>query len=141
MKPTQLLGIILVCLVANSAYAQNPPHPANWNTMNAADQAAWTSIATMPRAVLRLPDFRNGERIWVLWTFFKSWAVVDHDAVGNTDGSSTANNKDINYSYFETLKDCTDVQNWMVSLPRAKWMEASIITFQCFPSEIDPRQK
>ena len=138
MKPLQLLGIILVCFVANSAYAQNQSHPANWNTMSATEQAAWTSAATpvplVPASVLRFPNFQEGQRIWVLWVWDRTeWAVMVSRAINvMADGT----NWKLNYSYFETLKDCRDAQAWVASLPQ----RAEIVTFQCFPSEIDPRR-
>jgi len=72
---------------------------------------------------------------WVLWTYATEWEIVTADAV------DIPSKVPVNLSYFETAADCTAVRSWMAGLAKGPAVSSLNISFQCFPSNIDPRSK
>lgn len=90
----------------------------------------------VPQVIYRSPVFRLNPPTWVLWAYSSGdWEVATSDAV------ELSTKAQINLAYFETSADCTTVREWVAGLPKADTVKGLTISFQCFPSNFDPRTK
>jgi hypothetical protein len=89
-----------------------------------------------PKVIFRPAVFRLNPPTWVLWVYSSGdWQVVTSDSV---DFGPTVER---NLAYFETSVDCQAVRAWMAGLPKGNAVKDLTMSFQCYPSNFDPRTK
>lgn len=89
----------------------------------------------VPQIVFRPAVFRLDPPTFVLWTHATTWEIVTADSV------NIPSKVPVNLSYFETAADCATVRSWLAGLAKGPAVSGLNISFQCFPSNYDPRGK